>query len=446
MPDQNKKPLITLEDVSVIYNQDQDNEVRSLENANLKLYPEEYIIIFGPSGCGKSTLLYTISGLQKPTKGKVVIENSEIYALPKHKMVEIHRRKIGMIFQAFYLIPSLNVTDNISLPKTAGGEKTKERKKATRILLKRFGILNQEKKMPSELSGGQKQRVSIARSLANDPDIILADEPVGNLDSVSSHNVMKILDELNKKDKKTVILVTHDPSHLRYGDRIIHLKDGKIIKEEIVKKRISPKDLKTQEIDVTEKIPPDLKMLMRAFKDFSPSQIGILLAPFKAQQLFTHIYLSKTHEQVDRTTKNLESLLLKRFENSEFIENLDANLDEGGAGWDKRDAKNFALQATQILKVSRKIDLIKPKTSSQTIAHHLSSIFKLKLSKEQKRRLLKLLILRLKNKVSIEEVVQGLDISLSKGGIGLDKRTSKKLSQEIEILLLLNYGNLPHEI
>ncbi len=440
MLNKTKKPQIILENVSVVYNQGQSNEVRSLENANLKLYPQEYVIIFGPSGCGKSTLLYSIAGLQKPTQGKVTIESSEIYALNKKDMVVFHRKKIGLIFQAFYLIASLDVMDNICLPKTASGESLRKRKKFAKVLLERFGILNQERKMPGELSGGQKQRVSIARALANDPDIILADEPVGNLDSVSSHNVMQILEELNRKDKKTIILVTHDPSHLKYGDRVIYLKDGKIIKEEIIKKKLSAKDAKIQEISVDEKIPQDLKMLIRAFRDLSSSQANVLLIPFKAQQLFSHILLTKTHEHIDRANKNLEELLFDRCSADEFIENLDADLEEGGAGWDRRMAEKFAMRAETILKQVKRIDLMKPEESSSGIVYYLAKTFGLKLTNKQIRRLNDLLLLRLKNRISIKEVQKGIDIPFSGGGVGLDKRTSMKIAQEVEILLLLNYG------
>lgn len=440
MLNRDKKPQIVIQDLSVIYNKGQSNEVRSLVNANLKLYPQEYVIIFGPSGCGKSTLLYTIAGLQKPTKGHIEIDNSPIYELEKKEMVEFHRRKIGMVFQAFYLIPSLNVTDNICLPKTASSATTKERKETSQALLKRFGILNQGKKMPGELSGGQKQRVSIARALSNNPDIILADEPVGNLDSVSSHNVMKLLDELNKKDKKTIILVTHDPAHLRYGDRVIYLKDGKIIKEEIVEKKISPKDAQIEEINVSEKISPDLKMLMRAFKDLSLSQVGVLMAPFKAQQLFSHISLSKTHEQINRASKNIEELLFDRFSIDEFVKLLDAPIEEGGAGWDQRTAQRFAERAYTIVRQAKKIDLMKPDASAFSVLRCLVKTFHLKLSEEQLIRLKTLFILRLKNKISFEEVQKGMDYSVAEGGVGIDKRTSMKLAREVEILLLLNYG------
>lgn len=440
MIDKTQGPLIKVEDVDVIYNEGESNEVRSLLDVNLKLYPQEYVIIFGPSGCGKSTLLYTLAGLQKPSKGKVLIGAQDVYGLNEKEKVDFHRRKIGLIFQAFYLIPSLNVLDNVCLPKTAAGAHIKKRKEGAQILLNRFGIANQARKMPGELSGGQKQRVSIARSLANNPDIILADEPVGNLDSISKHNVMKILDDLNKKDKKMIILVTHDASHLRYGDRILYLRDGKIVKEEIVKNKQNPEEQMPEEIDTAEKLAPDLKMLMRAFQDLSLSQIGVLLAPFKAQQLFSHIMLSKTYEQIDRTNKGLEDLLLSKVSYDEFVKRLDAGLADEGAGWDKRNAEKFGKHAMALITTKRKVDQKKPDESAKAILDHLVEHFSLKMSPEQGKRAKILLSLRIKNKISIAEIQKGLDLPLRSGGAGFDKRTAKKMAREIEIVLLLNYG------
>ncbi|TSD01617.1 MAG: Uncharacterized protein Athens071425_346, partial [Parcubacteria group bacterium Athens0714_25] len=227
-----KEPIIKTKDLRVIYNQGKSNEVRSLEDANVEIYPQEYVIIFGPSGCGKSTLLYSISGLQAPTYGDVFIEGKKLAEMNKKERVNLHRNNIGMVFQAFYLVPSLSIIGNVCLPKSFSGVAKKIREKDGMKLLQRFSIAEQATKFPNELSGGQKQRVSIARSLINNPQIILADEPVGNLDSESAENVLRILKELNEIDKKTIILVTHNPEHLHFADRIIHMKDGRIVREE----------------------------------------------------------------------------------------------------------------------------------------------------------------------------------------------------------------------
>ncbi len=440
MINKNKGPLIKVKNVHVTYNEGQSNEVRSLIDSNIKLYPQEYVIIFGPSGCGKSTLLYTIAGLQKPSKGKVHIDGEDIYALSKKAKVEFHRRKIGLIFQAFYLIPSLNVLDNVCLPKTAGGAQMKKRREEAQILLNRFGIANQSTKMPSELSGGQKQRVSIARSLSNNPDIILADEPVGNLDSISKHNVMKILDDLNKRDRKMVILVTHDASHLRFGDRILYMRDGKIVKEEIVKNKLSPDEQMPEEVSTQEKIAPDLKMLMRAFQDLSLSQIGVLLAPFKAQQLFSHIMLSKTYEQIDRTSKGLEDLLLSKMSYDEFVDKLDTSIEKDGAGFDKRNAEKFARQAMDLIATKQKIDPKHSEASAEVILDYLVKKFELKMNADQEKRAKILLSLRVKNKISVTETQKGFDLPTREGGAGFDKRTANKIAREVEMIMLLNYG------
>jgi putative ABC transport system ATP-binding protein len=230
-------PIITVEKMKIIYNQNKSNEVRSLDGVDLQIFPQEYVIIHGPSGCGKSTLMYSIGGFQIPTEGEVTVEGKKISKMTAREIVDLHQTGVGMIFQAFYLIPTLTVLDNVCLPRTFMGENLKERREAGMNLLQRFGIMEQAYKFPSQLSGGQKQRVAIARSLVNNPQIILADEPVGNLDSESARNVLQILKNLNEIDKKTIIMVTHNPEHLYYGDRIIHMKDGKIVGEEVNKEK-----------------------------------------------------------------------------------------------------------------------------------------------------------------------------------------------------------------
>jgi putative ABC transport system ATP-binding protein len=220
-------PIIEVSQLRVIYNKGKSNEVRSLDGVDVKIYPQEYIIIFGPSGCGKSTLLYGISGLQAPTYGDIVVSGKNLRTMTKKQMTTFHQTATGMVFQAFYLISTLTVLDNVCLPKVFIGENLKDRREKGMQLLKRFGIVEQADKFPSQLSGGQKQRVAIARALMNDPEIILADEPVGNLDSESAENVLEIFKEINEIDKKTLIMVTHNPEHLHYADRIIHMKDGK---------------------------------------------------------------------------------------------------------------------------------------------------------------------------------------------------------------------------
>lgn len=228
---------IKTENVNVIYDRGKPSETKALSDINTTIYKEDFVIFFGPSGCGKSTMLYTVSGIEKPTSGKIFVLGKNITEFSPMESAKFHRAQIGMVFQAYNLIPTLTVIDNVALPQVFRGVSRERRLLRARILLQRFDILPQADRLPSELSGGQQQRVGIARALINEQPIIFADEPVGNLDSKSAKIVLDILYDLNVKDKKTVILVTHDPSLLKYATHIIYMKDGFIVGE----KRFSSK-------------------------------------------------------------------------------------------------------------------------------------------------------------------------------------------------------------
>lgn len=228
---EDREIAIKTENLTVIYDRGQPSETKALSEANVVIYQEDFVIIFGPSGCGKSTMLYSVTGIEKPTDGKVFVFGEDITKYSSDESATFHRLKIGMVFQAYNLIPSITVLDNVALPQIFMGVSRETRRLRAKILLQRFGILPQAHKLPSELSGGQQQRVGIARALINEQPIIFADEPVGNLDSKSAQLVLDILYDLNTKDKKTVILVTHDPLLLKYASHIIYMKDGYIVGE-----------------------------------------------------------------------------------------------------------------------------------------------------------------------------------------------------------------------
>lgn len=451
---QNRTPSIIVKDVNVTYNKGKSNEMRALEEINLEIFPEEYVIIFGPSGCGKSTLLYSIAGLQKPTSGVVMIGGEDISAYKKKQMALFHRRKMGMVFQAFYLIGSLSILDNVGLPKAFDGVKILERKAKALELLERFNISNQADKFPSELSGGQKQRVSIARALVNNPDIILADEPVGNLDSKSAHIVMSILRDLNAIDKKTVILVTHDPAHLEFGDKIVHMRDGKITKIEVVKKKKTSsstesyvfKDGKVrenleEELVREEHIPLNLRHLMRSFRGLTGNQISKLLVPFKAQQIFSHLFFSMTNDQIEKAIKRVEDYLYLKDEFTDFSQGLDLPLEKGGAGWDKRIAQHFSSEVKQLIEQAEKISFTEKKKSAEELANFINLRLKLKLDETKKSLLSGMILDRLENSIGREEFEKILDIREKKGGLGFDRRVAAKIAHELELLLLLRYSD-----
>jgi putative ABC transport system ATP-binding protein len=205
-------------------------KLKVLNGINLNIKKSEMVSIMGPSGSGKSTMLHMLGCLDRPTKGKVIIDGVDVSKLNDDELAKIRRERIGFIFQFFYLIPSLTALKNVELPMTFVNGSAKERERKAKELLKMVGLEDRMGHKPSQLSGGESQRVAIARALANDPQIILADEPTGNLDSKSGKEVMEILKNLNKQRKVTLIIVTHDPFIARITEKIINLKDGKIIK------------------------------------------------------------------------------------------------------------------------------------------------------------------------------------------------------------------------
>ncbi|MBN2250586.1 MAG: ABC transporter ATP-binding protein [Candidatus Altiarchaeota archaeon] len=224
-----KKGEIECRGVVKTFNPGRPNEFTALKGIDLVITEGEYVSIIGPSGSGKSTLLNQISCLDTPTEGEVYIEGVDISKLSGTGKSKLRREKLGFIFQQFNLIPSMSAFENIELPMRFGGKSRKERKKRVMGLLSLVGLEDKVKNKQSELSGGQQQRIAIARSLANDPKIILADEPTGNLDTNTGRIVMELLLKLNREDSKTLIVVTHDSRIAESADRVIRLQDGKVV-------------------------------------------------------------------------------------------------------------------------------------------------------------------------------------------------------------------------
>lgn len=207
-----------------------ENIVKAVDGISLEVERGKFTAIIGTSGSGKSTLLHCMAGLDKPTDGKVLLGDKEIYKLNDEELSKIRRQEFGFIFQSFNLIPVLNVYDNIILPIQLDGKK--EDKKYIMDIVKKMGLENQLKKFPNELSGGQQQRVAIARALSNKPAVIFADEPTGNLDSKTTGEVMSLLKKMVSELNQTLLMITHDENIAKQADRVITISDGKIIKDE----------------------------------------------------------------------------------------------------------------------------------------------------------------------------------------------------------------------
>lgn len=218
--------IIELEGVHKTYSMG-DVKVHALRGVTLHVHKGEYVSVLGPSGSGKSTLLHMMGLLDVPTQGKVFVDGVESAKMSEDEMAYVRGRKIGFVFQVFNLIPSLTALENVMLPMMIYDVEKKERERKACKLLEQLGMEKRANHKPMELSGGQMQRVAIARALANNPPIILADEPTGNLDSKTGDDVAEIFDALNKKGK-TLIIVTHDEDIAKHADRIIKIRDGKL--------------------------------------------------------------------------------------------------------------------------------------------------------------------------------------------------------------------------
>jgi putative ABC transport system ATP-binding protein len=203
-------------------------EVEVLKEINLTVNRGEFVSIMGPSGSGKSTLLYLIGGLDQPTSGSIKIKGRELAAMKDREESVLRRRELGFVFQFYNLVPNLNVEENIMLPLLLDGKRLKAESARLERVLADVGLADRRRHTPRELSGGQQQRVAIARALVNEPDIILADEPIGNLDSKTGKEIMELLRRINHDYGKTIVQVTHSQEAAGYGERIIHVRDGKV--------------------------------------------------------------------------------------------------------------------------------------------------------------------------------------------------------------------------
>ena len=224
--------ILQVSELTKIYGKG-DTTVTALGGVNFSVEKGEFVAIVGASGSGKSTLMHLIGGVDRPTSGAVFVDGNEIFKQNESELAIFRRRNIGLIYQFYNLIPTLTAEENISLPRLLDNRKPDEDK--LRTILETIGLADRAKHLPSELSGGQQQRVSVGRALINDPDLILADEPTGNLDSKSSREIIDLLKLSNKRYNQTLIIITHDEKTALQADRVITISDGLILRDEVVR-------------------------------------------------------------------------------------------------------------------------------------------------------------------------------------------------------------------
>jgi putative ABC transport system ATP-binding protein len=226
-----KKPLISIENLRKTYIMG-DNEVKALQSASLNIYKNEYVALMGPSGSGKSTLMNLLGCLDSPTSGVYSLNGNNVANMVDEELAIVRNKEIGFVFQTFNLLPRLSALENVALPLVYAGVPIKTRLNRAKDMLAAVGLKDRMDHKPNELSGGQRQRVAVARALVNNPSIILADEPTGNLDSKTSYEIMQLFEEIHKLGN-TIILVTHEPDIAAHAHRIVKLKDGYIESDEL---------------------------------------------------------------------------------------------------------------------------------------------------------------------------------------------------------------------
>jgi putative ABC transport system ATP-binding protein len=422
------EPIIKFENLSVVYDLGKSNETWALRDVAAEIYPEEYIIFFGPSGCGKSTLLYTIAGLEFPTRGKIIVNGKDLKNLSPKELINFHRSTIGMVFQAYYLIPTLNVRDNILLPQIFARAPSSERLKKAKLLMERFGILHLQNRKISQLSGGQQQRVAIARALIQGPPIILADEPVGNLDSKNAEIVLDLLEELNQKDKKTIIHVTHNPRDLHRANRVFYMKDGKIIREVVNTEKPQIAEMTKREIS-------ELERLAQAYPYLTETRL-------RAKLILNHLLLPFGIDVQQKIEEAIERYIKGEINQTGLFEILDAPPEKGGVNLYTQRAKDLSKKIANLaeeIKIieEEKYPILTPAAErAKRLRTYLLDNYQGKVSFDQIKRLDDILTKRIIGKIRKKTLERLLDLPLKDGGAGFNRRTAKRFARQIELILM----------
>ena len=335
---------IQIDDMVITYNKGKANEFNALQHISAEIYPREYIILFGPSGCGKSTLLYTMLGGIVPESGHMFVKGEDIYKYTPLEMNRYQQATIGIVYQQFNLISSISVLDNVALPMVFLSKSTTERNKRGSELLRRFGIPERlEDKLPTNMSGGQQQRVAVARALVNDPEILLADEPVGNLDSISAEHVMDSFKEINEKDRKTVILVTHDAKYLPYAHRVFYMRDGLLRRIVVNAEKEQVKRVKPGETIVTE-----IEKLARIYPYDEPISL-------KVKSVVNFVTQTIGFRQLERLEKAILEILKGNMDETMFLDVLRRRSLDNGIGMNAEEAATVTRRVFALMKYSHDV-------------------------------------------------------------------------------------------
>jgi len=429
------EPVIKTENLEVVYNLGKSNEFRALRSVNVDIYPEEYIILFGPSGCGKSTLLYCFLGALPYTFGKLSVKGEDPYQYNSEELVHFQQKTIGIVYQAFYLIPSLSVMDNVSLPLIFAGMSKQDREKRALSLLRRFGVEAQANKLPNSLSGGQQQRVAVSRALVNDPEILLADEPVGNLDAISTEEVMNSLSEVNRRDKKTVILVTHDAKFIPYAHRTFYMTYGKVEREVF-----NPEIEAIKVVEKGKTIMTEIEKLARIYPYSTVDELRV-------KSIVNYLTQKLTFEQLERLEKAVVKIIEGKIHEADFKRMLLEKFERGGVGVSTSAGEKMTKQMEKIMRESLAVKRFRKRlveeemtgTEMSRYVKHLRTYlldeYEGQVSLGQLRRLERAVEERISGSAKKEEFELFLGTSYDKGGVGFHWRTARNMTLYLEKLI-----------
>jgi putative ABC transport system ATP-binding protein len=434
--------IIKIENISLWYEKGKPIEVQALKNISLEIEKGDYVAFFGPSGCGKTTILYAISGIDRFQEGKVFINDRDISGLTNQELAIFRQTGIGIVFQQFNLVPSLSVLKNVALPMLFVGISSEKADIEAHKLLERLDLSSLADRFPFELSGGQQQRVGIARALANDPPIIIADEPLGNLDSVNAKRVLEFLKELNEKDGRTIIMVTHEAWSLRDVKTIFHMKDGTITDVEKVQNNVAE--------SLSKHLYEQLSSVKSEGEEGKNKEEKI-----SARILANFLLRGYSMDEIMR----FESFVNERFEGKidekEFHKLINKPFKEGGVGLWKKKAEKVTEYLEKI--IDRRKDVVHineviEKNPVMSVSDEIRNIrewimegYTGKLSQLQTMALDQVISDRIRGFIPANKVVSILDLSNNKFGVGLSFRAAQVMAEKLELILNNDIGDTKYD-
>jgi len=429
------EPIIQLKDLEITYNLGKVNEFKATRGVSMEIFPGEFVAFFGPSGCGKSTMFYSILGILPPSGGELYVKGENPYSFSPEEMVNFQTNTIGIIYQAFFLINSISVIDNVVLPQTFHGVPPGKRKPWGKQILKRFEMDIHSEKYPDNLSGGQSQRVSVSRAMVNNPDILLADEPTGNLDSVSTKQVMDALEEINMVDKKTVIIITHNAAQLSYAHRVFYMGDGKL-------QRTVPNPDKKQiaKIDKQKILVTEMDQLSKLWPYDNPVTL-------KVKSLVNYLTQDMSFDQLVRLEDFLRLIIERKMSREEFAKSLSREYRQGGVGLSSNLAAVMSEKVEKILhqaedtrRFRRRFTannfFSKEKRLIDRLTKYLIEEHRGELNLTQKRRLKELVYNRMAGLIRKEEFEDSLGTPIEEGGVGFSPKPARQMTFYFEKIII----------